>query len=792
MGPSLEAAAHVSMAERAPEAFQPIVSLKRSPATSGVGLVFSYRTQFPLAFIPEDGIALLVAATDHPYRLFCNGTLVGQWGVLEAGTASANYKSNEIILAPAALRFGPNVLVLQIFPRFGGLGPPHIYSGEYAAVAREAGIQTLLNSTVLVAAMLAGLGLAVLFLSFWSVGKFQERIYLLFALSSLTFGLGYLNVALAIPGFPELWVARIARSSLGLSAIFILHFVLEFVHWSWGRRPLLVGFYGLAAFAIVGISLSVDRSGIDEVFSLFASFGAMPAVLVASIIVLISSIREQTPLRLLVLVGTLATMLAAAHDLYYLTASEYPYCWVLPYGFMLLQLSAMGVIALERLHLGRRLQHRQIELEEALAAMRKADQAKAGFLANIAHEFRTPLHGVMGGVELLQRRLPPSEDTAGLVDGIAASLGRFQLLMENARDWVDLHEGRLALSQAPFDFHGLLEEVRVTLQDLALQEKVELRFEVEAGFEALRLGDAARLRQLLGSLLQDVLLGVGKGLVRVQVSSAPGRVRIAVWDEGATTDPALAQSMPGRGLWTVGDRMDPLGVGVGWGVCQGLVRAMTGTIQTGNGSEISPRFVVELPLEVVSSAAQLPKELPVKSTTAPERTSAESGSGPRTEDWREARELDPSLDAKPPEGAGGRIPRILVVEDNEMNGRVVCSLIRTIGFEVLMATDGSEGLQMALRERPDIILMDVQMPIMDGLEATRRLRLEEARFHGAMKRIPVLGLTANAGMQECLDAGMDDWLGKPIRLVELEKAIRKWLVVWMVKLLCPSKRGMTW
>jgi signal transduction histidine kinase/CheY-like chemotaxis protein len=387
------------------------------------------------------------------------------------------------------------------------------------------------------------------------------------------------------------------------------------------------------------------------------------------------------------------------------------------------------------------------EMEQARDEALSAGRAKEQFLSNMSHEIRTPMYGMLGALELLSgTELSPQQRQ---YISVASTSGEALLgVINEVLDFAKIGAGEFELAQEPIDLLAVVRSVTVLFSSTAKSKLVELRLEASPDMSGWRLGDALRIRQVLINLVGNGMKFTEHGAVVVRLLRHEG-------DEGERVTFEVADSGPGIAESQLDKIFEPFaqaegtpervlgGTGLGLSISRGLVRAMGGelevTSQLGQGATF--RFELMLP-----------------------RT---GGSAP----------VDP-LSAVQAERGPRLSGRALLVEDNSVNRLIGSAMLERLGLEVVMAEDGREALDRLADQSFDLILMDCQMPVMDGYQATTRLREIERAAGG--RRTPVIALTANAfsgDVERCLAAGMDDHLAKPFALEQLHAILKPWVPV---------------
>jgi signal transduction histidine kinase len=380
-------------------------------------------------------------------------------------------------------------------------------------------------------------------------------------------------------------------------------------------------------------------------------------------------------------------------------------------------------------------------LEAALATAEAASQAKSEFLATMSHEIRTPMNGVLGMVQAMSRE-PLSKAQQARLDVIGTSGADLMVILNDILDLSKIEAGMLELDDAEFDIATLALGAEA-FREPATAKGLDYHIHIAPGAAGTYRGDGGRVRQILNNLISNAIKFTDAGSVRVEMARRGGRLQIAVADTGI-----------GVGLDRLGRVFDKFvqadssttrrfgGTGLGLAISKEICGAMGGAIsvesQLGRGS----RFAVDLPLVRLSKANAGQAMAPVA----------------------------PAPLAMAPEER--RPLRILAAEDNAVNQLVLRTLLAQAGLDPVVVDNGADALEAWERGEWDVILMDIQMPVMDGAAATLEIRRREALL--GRHPTPIIALTANAMTHQEASyraAGMTGFVAKPIAVAQLFAAI---------------------
>lgn len=609
--------------------------------------------------------------------------------------------------------------------------------------------------------LLDGLYFGILFLMFFYnlcllliVRDISYFYYIAYTFSIVTFqlgmtGYGFEYVWSDLPGINEFLIP------LGICAIalFVVKFCQRILDLKRNAPAMHAFFNGVVLLQIVGMVASLALP-----YQLVIKPVILNAMLVSSVLLYCGAVEAMkgTPTARLFFIAW-SSLLMGALILATVSMGWIPANLVTTNAFMLgsaIEVTLLSITLAERLN---QINHEKTEMEkEAKRALEIVNQTlqdnnriKDEFLATISHELRTPMNGVLGCLEHIHDE-PISDKASQYLNYADRSARHMMLLVDSLLTYTELQSGKIHFDNKPFLTKDLVASSRTLFSELAQKKGIALSFFIEEATPDVLISDFNRISQILNNLLDNAIKFTRHGRVEVRIHGEIANLQ--------TGDFNLLIHVSDTGIGIAEEKLSLIferfrqadgafnrgygGLGIGLAVIKALLDYLHGSIDVESSMDRGSTFTVHVPCrcQVAGDQAEIAAVV-----------SAENGP------------------AKVTSGL-----RVLVVEDNPVNQLVLKGLLKKQGFDVFTADNGAQAVELVKSTQLDVIMMDCQMPVMDGFEATRQIRA----LPSPGNQIPIIAVTANAMSQDrerCLQAGMNDYTSKPIDAKLLNKKIIYWV-----------------
>ncbi|MBN2508964.1 MAG: response regulator [Spirochaetales bacterium] len=723
----------------------------RLPAFTEKGLrLYTFKTRFTVAeHLRGQLFDLYVAPVESPYALYVNGEQLGVMGRYEGQYNSFKFEAVSFNIPESLLSFGPdqvNELTVQVFSLFERNALSDIVLGTHYPIETRVFLRNLFTRSFHQMVVMLTLVISVYFFYIHLLSDRSVYKYLFFALTCFFYTLANINLFVNWESAREILLLKISRTGFVVTAAFLFMFSASFCGRLRRLRKWLTPVS--AGLVVTGVLIVVqgEKEGIWRIFNTLG-IGYIALLNSASAVFLFLAVKKGVKGAVFILGGLGILIVFSLFDMYELASSITPYFWRVPYGYFILCLTVFYVLAFEHsLVLAKsREQARALTLinqeivkrekvEQELIRARdeayRANEVKSEFLANMSHEIRTPLNGIVGFAELLAYSNNP-EEQEHCTRQILAESEHLMTLLNDVLDLSKIEAGKLNLIYEPVCIREFTRRLFNSIQAIARKKGLDAVLHIDPEVPEFVEGDPMRLNQILRNLLTNAVKFTEKGQVYLSVTATGFKnsdIRLCftvrdtgigipedflplLFDSFVQVDSTSTRSYGGSGLGTA--------------IAKQLVDLMKGTISVQSRVGEGSTFTVTVPARVVREPA-----------AGREKTG------------------DRKLH-------GTRHALVLLVEDYRPNQIIAMSHLKAIDCDVLLAGDGEEAVRLFSDHPVDLVLMDIQLPKMDGLEATRIIKSTPQG-----QEVPVIALTANSGPElrrECFAAGMTDVITKPFR-----------------------------
>ena len=707
--------------------------------------IYWIRSHFTVAEELKGVNILINLESLDPFECYMNGRLIFSRSNVDGDYQTVESEFPLITVRDRDLNYGSrNILAIRVLNRPGApVILPQANCFRINGLLYHPSIPSFMHSENF--AMISIL-FSVIFFTLW-VFRRKDYSSLFFAFANLCFA--YYFHRMTVP--PAILPYNLSFNFSKACLLFAVSLLVVFLRFYFGKSLRKGSLFTLtAAIAAAGTVMTLFPKSIAEAEALFNFLILIPSFLGIIYIGVLaySGINEKQPTASIVFVGAVLAVAMGMHDMLYAFLKLTPRFWLQGFSIIFFDFSIFISLIFHIMQIFKDLEDytRKVEeavqdrtqelntlnihLEKALKDAKDANRAKSDFLANVSHEIRTPLNCIVGFAEIIAEQ-NVNTSIGEYSDLIVQESAKLQHLIDEILDISKIESGKIETVSEEFGLRELIESVYRSFYSAASEKNLDFSYSVDEQLPNAFLGDGFRLRQVLMNLVSNAVKFTHEGSIVITVSyisSIPMQVRFEVADTGIGIKESRKKDIFESFVQADSSTVRKYGgTGLGTTISKRLIELMGGTIGFSSEEGQGTTFYFSLPL---NPAAGIKAEL----------NTVESGS-------------DIRLDGN-----------VLLVEDYPPNRLLVESMLKDTGLSWDVATNGLEALSLFEGRRYSAILMDIQMPEMDGCEATRRIRAMERKKR--LPQVPIIGFTANAFPDEVtryIDLGMNGVITKPVR-----------------------------
>lgn len=672
--------------------------------------------------------ALFLPSLYYPVEIFLNGKKIFRSGLRGKKESYSNFYGAMVQLPEALLnKQTANTIAISLSPGYEKRSFKNMFISSHKTVMVYKFWYSFFHCMLPLVFSALSLVYFVIFFSLWMSGRYKTKTYLYFSFICCALVFSYLNMIFSGINVNEIFLTKISRASFNIAALLLLVFSVEYTNTIQEKRT----FHRLISVIIISIMIAYlffteTRHDIKKLFDITSAIIIAPALTITPFIITRSWLKTRRLGTFLLMIAIYLLVASAIRDLIYRKQHVEAFIWMLPIGYLCVEFAISFILSMEQAYMTKKIARQakvislaNEELVHATKIAEDANKAKTAFLTNMAHEFRTPLNGIEGELQILKDTA--TEHSVDHINNIAISSKRLMASINEVIDFSELESGELALNISAFKIIDRLNTIPGHIEKDIKEKNLDFNFNIDQSVPEFIEGDEKRIKRIILGLLENSLKFTEKGSISLDASySDNSELLISVSDTGK----GISEKQLNH-IFTAFEQSEEdssftkhyEGLGIGLSITAKIIRLMKGTITVDSIENKGATFSFSIPAKRVNT-----QKKPLVNFS--------------------------NLSA-------------LIVEDNKVNAMVLTSFLKKIGIKSEVAVNGKEGVEKYSAGTFDIIFMDVQMPVMNGLEAAREIRAYETDKD---THVPIIAVTANAKKSDCIDAGMDRFIQKPVTL----------------------------
>jgi len=689
--------------------------------------VYQFSSHFEIDTTIETPV-LFLGAMYYPCVVSVNGYEIYRWGTLDSAGGMCNYGANTIQI-PKQILNQFNCFTIDFWTDGLTMGLAERWIGTQNEVSRKTEFRNAINQTGIRVGVIVSFIVALISFVAYFVTPQKQKLILYLSFSLMVTALAFNGFLFNAQSIDHLTQSYIFRSATILMVYALFGLITEITGFLNSTRLRVIHFVLLIPLFVTIWSCG-SKYEIESLMAMVASFYITPILLIMIFLIIRAIYLKKGRIFWFIFCNYLVLFYASYNDLSSLKAQVLPEYWLIPYGYLFITISILAYMIsvqinmyTENTNMSRELQ----SLNELLCkgnddlissknAIQKESEMRESFIRTVAHELRTPLTGLVGGVDTILNDSAMPVKLKQPLFYIKSSFHRLLITVSNLFDYVEMTQGEIQIIPHRFVVADVITPVLEYYRQSALSKGISLIVLPSPDVPKELFGDSEHLVQIIDNLIENAVKFTDNGGVSYEMSFASDLFTVEIKDTGKGIDEELKKAM--FDAFYRGERYSYSqqyeGVGLGLAIVDNVVKAMKGTLSFSSTEERGSTFTISVPMMRDHSKRY-------NFTTN---------------------------------------RRVLVVEDNIVNSLMVCKQLESGSFFVESVVNGQEAVAICKEKLFDAILMDVQMPVMDGLTATREIR----KFN---HKIPIIALTANGNPRECHNAGINALLTKPTSVEKL-------------------------